>query len=302
MIQHLILFVRERFPLLPSLLAAALMAACADVVGSRLLGRDGVVDVVTAAMAVVVLALLFIVRGVDELRDLHDDRVAHPERPLPRGAVAVVDVVVAVVVVAFVAVAVVGVVVGVIAAVAVAVAVLFTVIVQLDAGITAAAKRPLVTLITHQLMVPAWVLLVVLVRCIASDDITALSASTLPRLWPALLVASGLSLLFELGRKVHHVDDENVLDDSYSRAWGARPAAVIVAVLAMLIMVPVTVVTTRLSTSVWSLLVPGVAVVWVIGSALSFAAAPRRGGGRAIAMSTALASLWVYLPLILGAV
>ena len=119
---------------------------------------------------------------------------------------------------------------------------------------------------------------------------------------PALAVALGLSLLFELGRKVHHHDDENVLDDSYSRAWGERTAAVIVAVLAMLLMVPVTVVTTRLSTSVWSLLVPGVAVVWVIGSALSFATAPRRGGGRAVAMSTALASVWVYLPLILGAV
>ena len=300
MLKRIAILVRERFPLGPSIVAAALMACSADVIGARLGGRDGVIDIVSATMSLVVLLLLFLVRAVDEVRDVAADTVAHPDRPLPRGAVEIADVVVAAVVAVVVAVAVVGVVVGGSSAVVVLCACGVTVVVQLDGGFGWVARRPVLSLLLHQLLVPLWVLLVIVVRAIADE--VAVSVDLLTGSWPAVCVALGLSLLFELGRKLHHHDDENVDDDSWSQTFGERPAALIVAGLAALVMVPVMLLTTTLSLPVWSLLVPGVAVVWVIGSALFFAIAPRRGGGTAIAVSTALASLWVYLPLIAGAV
>jgi|GEM_PF-575375 len=309
MIQRIALLLRERFPVLPSLVGAALLATCADVVGTRLLGRHSHLDGVSVAMAIVVFCLFFVVRGVDELRDLPGDRLAHPERPLPRGAITPRDVVVAVVVAALAAIGAGLMVGGPGGGCAVAAVLLLTVLLQLDVGLRFIARRPLLTLVVHQSMVPLWVLLVMVVRHL--DDVstvddttlfTALSPALSPSLWPALALATGLSLLFELGRKVHHPDDENPLDDSYSSRWGPRAAAAVVAVVALAIGGVVWVVTSTLSLPVWSALVPGVALVWVVGSCAVFVVAPRRGGGRPIALSTALASLWVYLPLVVGAV
>jgi hypothetical protein len=175
-------------------------------------------------------------------------------------------------------------------------------VLQLDAGVRSLARHPVITLVVHQLMVPMWVVMVVVVRACADGDGFAVLQGHGSSLWPAPLLALGLSLLFELGRKIHHTDDEVPLDDSYSALWGPRLAALVVVAVAAGVAAVVAVVTSTLSLPVWSALVPGVALVWVMATTTRFAIAPRRHGGRAIALSTALASLWVYLPLVAGAV
>ncbi|HSM34984.1 MAG TPA: UbiA family prenyltransferase [Longimicrobiales bacterium] len=74
--------VRERFRPGPLLALAAALAASAQLVVAPRLDATGLI-----IGAVGVSALLGLLRLMDEVKDLDRDRIAHPERPLPRGVV-----------------------------------------------------------------------------------------------------------------------------------------------------------------------------------------------------------------------
>jgi hypothetical protein len=290
---RLAIFIRERFPLGPSLLGAALLALTADRVGGRLLGRaDATLDGRSLAAVGLVAALFLILRVVDELGDLEEDRVAWPGRPLARGATRPGDVVVLAVVVAVAAVIGAGLAAGGGGVLVAAGAIGATVALQRDLGLASLRRRPLLSLAVHQLMVPVWVLAVLALRGVDGLD------APLRWPWPTLLLALTLSLLFELGRKTRHPDDEVAHDESWSQLLGLRGSVVAVVVVAVAGLLLTFVIVHTLTLSVWAAVVPGVALLWVIGVALQL---PRRRG-RLLELSTALASLWVYLPLLVATV
>jgi 4-hydroxybenzoate polyprenyltransferase len=270
-LSRLVLFVRERFPIGPSLLGAALLATVADRVGGRLMGRGPSFDGVAVAAVGLVATLFLILRIVDELGDLDEDRLAWPERPLARGATRPADVVALAVVAGLAAIVGVG----------------------LAAGIGPAVVAGLaivLSLAVHQLMVPVWATAVLALR-----DVEVLATpGRWP--WPTLVLALCLSLLFELGRKTRHPDDEVPHDESWSRVLGLRGSVGAVVVVAVATLLVTLVIVHTLQLSVWAAVVPGVALLWVIGVALQV---PRRRG-RLLELSTALASLWVNLPLIVA--
>lgn len=75
-------FARERFNLVPLLVVGTAQAASAQYVVRPRLDLPGLVVAVVG-----LTALLVVMRLMDELKDVDKDRVAHPERPLPRGLV-----------------------------------------------------------------------------------------------------------------------------------------------------------------------------------------------------------------------
>lgn len=75
-------YLRERSPL-PLLLAIAIPQA----VSSHWLVRVGAPDGQTWLAAAGLVGLLVLLRLMDEVKDVDKDRVAHPERPIPRGLV-----------------------------------------------------------------------------------------------------------------------------------------------------------------------------------------------------------------------
>lgn len=79
-------YLRERSPL-PLLLVIALGQS----LSGHYLVRDGLSAWVAPA-ALGIAALLVLMRLMDEIKDLDKDRVAHPERPLPRGLLAPAEV------------------------------------------------------------------------------------------------------------------------------------------------------------------------------------------------------------------
>jgi predicted RND superfamily exporter protein len=297
-------FVAERFPLVPSLVGAALLSLSAELLGRALHATPAALrpDGQSVALAVVVFCFFFIVRGVDELSDRDDDRLAHPERPLSRGAVSVADVVAAVAVAAIIAVVAGAVVAGVEGAGVVGAVVVVTVVVQTD--ILFKMKRtplhPTVQLVVHQLMVPLWVATVLALRLLHDDGVV--NVMSLLRAWPAMALALVLSLLFELGRKVHHPLDENPNDPSWSSVWGLRRACGVIIVAVATLTVAVVWIALATTMPWWVLVVPGITALVVVGSCIWMLAARRRGAGRFVALSTALASLWTYLPLVAGVV
>jgi hypothetical protein len=293
LVARLAIFIRERFPLGPPLLGAALLALTADRVGGRLLGRaDATLDGRSLAAVGLVAALFLILRVVDELGDLEEDRVAWPGRPLARGATRPADVVVLAVVVAVAAVIGAGLAAGGGGVLVAAGAIGATVALQRDLGLASLRRRPLLSLAVHQLMVPVWVLAVLALRGVDGLD------APLRWPWPTLLLALTLSLLFELGRKTRHPDDEVAHDESWSQLLGLRGSVVAVVVVAVAGLLLTFIIVHTLTLSVWAAVVPGVALLWVIGVALQL---PRRRG-RLLELSTALASLWVYLPLLVATV
>ncbi|GAC1478964.1 MAG: hypothetical protein NVS1B4_23120 [Gemmatimonadaceae bacterium] len=74
-------YVRERSPI-PALL---FVGACQSL-SAFYLSRSGRVDIIAVAASTVGIAALFVLmRMMDEVKDEAKDRIAHPERPLPRG-------------------------------------------------------------------------------------------------------------------------------------------------------------------------------------------------------------------------
>jgi 4-hydroxybenzoate polyprenyltransferase len=73
-------YLKERSPL-PLLLAVAIPQA----LSSHWLLRTGAPSAATWASAVGIMGLLVLLRLMDEVKDEEKDRVAHPERPVPRG-------------------------------------------------------------------------------------------------------------------------------------------------------------------------------------------------------------------------
>jgi 4-hydroxybenzoate polyprenyltransferase len=287
-------FVDERFPLLPSLVAAALMGLSASVLGARALHRPAHVDGDSVVLVLVVLALLFVVRVVDDLRDLDHDRRHHPDRPLPRGAVLALDLVVVGTLITSTVFAMVFIAFSAASAMAVAAVVALTVALQLDGGSRALAHRPIATLVVHQPMVALWA---VLVACVSTS--TTLTWSTASALAPVAALAVSLSVVFELGRDMAPANGST--EGSYVALWGAQRTAAALAGFCVAAGAIVAWLAVLLRLAWWSVAVPAVSLLVVVGACMWFAHAQTRRRAQAVVVSSAAASLWVYLPLIVGA-
>ena len=79
-------FLRERFQLPVLLVLGTAQAASAQYVVASRLDLGGLLIAIVG-----IVSLLALMRLMDELKDLEKDRVAHPERPLPRGTLSEED-------------------------------------------------------------------------------------------------------------------------------------------------------------------------------------------------------------------
>lgn len=79
--QRWVIYLTERFPLIPNLLVAVGIVLSARVISTDL--RTGLLPVFIALCGGMVF--LAQIRFMDELKDFEKDKIAHPERPLPRG-------------------------------------------------------------------------------------------------------------------------------------------------------------------------------------------------------------------------
>lgn len=87
-----LVYQRERFPLGPNLLIACGLGTYATVVGSASSAsvHEGSLSGGRVLVASLMILLFFaVLRLMDEVKDVAKDRVAHPERPLARGLIAV---------------------------------------------------------------------------------------------------------------------------------------------------------------------------------------------------------------------
>jgi 4-hydroxybenzoate polyprenyltransferase len=76
----------ERSPLVPSLILSAGIVASGQAIAGRWILAGFLLETLLLMVVFVLLRLM------DEIKDLEKDRIAHPERPLPRGLLAVSEV------------------------------------------------------------------------------------------------------------------------------------------------------------------------------------------------------------------
>jgi 4-hydroxybenzoate polyprenyltransferase len=214
---RLLRFCAERFPPVASALTAVLIAGTCDLVAQAAAGGAVVVDALSLALAFLVLAVLYVIRVQDEHKDLETDRVVHPDRPLVRGLVSAREL-------AFSALLVGGASVAALAllspwAAAGAVAVFGYVALMWREMFLGAhlRERPLAYLVSHQLVVPLLAAAV------------AFGRGTAPVLEVALVAASalGCAWAFEVGRKIRAPEDEREGEETWSKVFGPRGAALV---------------------------------------------------------------------------
>ncbi|MEM6328466.1 MAG: UbiA family prenyltransferase, partial [Bacteroidota bacterium] len=214
---------RERFPLAAHGVLSVVFAVGVACAGAALAGEaPRLGDLVGAS--VLVLGLFAQLRVADEWKDHETDRKYRPERPVPRGLVTLTELT--------------GVAVGIaVVQMTVAFALGWTVVVALalawlwGSAMTAEfgvgewlRTRPLVTMVSHGLIVP----LIALAALACAVDA-----------WPPgagwILAASTFAgNVIEIGRKVRAPEDEREGVETYSAAWGPRRAGVAWAVAGVL--------------------------------------------------------------------
>ncbi|MDH4231189.1 MAG: UbiA family prenyltransferase [Nitrospirota bacterium] len=82
-------FIKERFPLLNHLLLITFYCSANAVVAHASAGTRPALTVRSVLGGVMILCVFLHLRIFDEIKDFEKDRTAHPERPLPRGLIAV---------------------------------------------------------------------------------------------------------------------------------------------------------------------------------------------------------------------
>jgi 4-hydroxybenzoate polyprenyltransferase len=220
---RLLAYARERFPIGPSLTSAALIGLTSDLV-AQAASASGALRLDARSLVVVgtVFSSLLLLRVADEHKDLAADRVAHPDRPVPRGLVSLRE----------------------LALVAALATILTTVANALVAPVALAAwalvlayaglmwrelflgdwlrRRLLIYLATHQVIVPLLVLYAFSARA---------ESGVLP--WGALawtcVLATGASAAFEVGRKLRAPEEERDGEETYSRPLGPTGASLLAA-------------------------------------------------------------------------
>lgn len=186
-------YLKERSPL-PLLLAVAIPQA----VSSFYLLRTGAPSAATWASAVGIMGLLVLLRLMDEVKDEEKDRVAHPERPVPRGLLSAAEVrraISAVAVMLFVYAAVIAAAFSMQLGVLLAACVLYAGLMYKEFFVSRAlADRPLIYALSHQLIV-----VLMYEFAVAAADPTALLSE---RALGWSLGGLGASFVVEVGRKL----------------------------------------------------------------------------------------------------
>ena len=211
-------YLQERFPPLahgPVVVAFAGGVACAS---AGLRGADGPGWPAVVVASVVALGVFFQLRVADEWKDVEEDRLYRPERPVPRGLVTLRELVGAAGAVAVVQVALAAWLdvrlLGVLALVWA-----FGALMTVEFGAREwLRQRPLATLLTHAPIVPLVDLFSVSCDVLGNDAAFPTGVGWL----------IGVSLfggtVIEVGRKVWASADERPGVETYSATWGRRPA------------------------------------------------------------------------------
>lgn len=209
-------FVAERYPPPLALPLVAALAACGYFGAAAARGASPPWDGRLAAVATLLALAFFRLRIVDDLKDATTDRVARPERPLPRGLVTADELRAAALACAGGEIAI---------AAALGPRTLVAYMAALAFSLLAAAD----------FFAPGFLGRRVVAAALAHSPVTPLllgvawwaylDANANPGLGALMLLAWGASLGLEIGRKTLHVGAERAGVETYSSALGQRAAA-----------------------------------------------------------------------------
>lgn len=217
-------YLRERSPL-----ALLVAVAVPQAVSSFYLVRTGAPRWATWASAAGLMGLLVLLRLMDEVKDEAKDRIAHPERPLPRGLLSAADVRGAITIVAAVLLAysaIVAVAWSVAMGVLLAACVAYSGLMYKEFFASATlARSPLVYALSHQLIV----VLMYMFAVAAADP----SAVLTPRVWWWSFGGLGASFVVEVSRKLDPT--AHPVLQTYLQHYGRGVVAMMMAAALMLV-------------------------------------------------------------------
>lgn len=274
----------ERFPLAKTAPLLAVFSAASLAVSAELAGRSLPGPGAFLAGFVVAMALFFQMRVCDECKDLADDRLYRPERPIPRGLVSLRLIVSL------------GVASAPVAALAVwlwhppalwllALVWAWLLAMSLEFGVPEWLKaRPILYLISHMAIMPLIDLLLTGLEWLPGGGAA-----------PGLILFLALSFVngcvLEIGRKLWAPESEIAGVDTYSGLWGPRRAASVwigCVALSFALLLGLAAATG----TVWiALIFGGGMAAWGVRAALAYAEAPSL---KAETQMDRVAGLWVF--------
>lgn len=275
---------KERFPLAKTAPLLAVFSAASICVSSELAGRPLPGPGAFVAGFVIAMALFFQMRVCDECKDLVDDRLYRPERPIPRGLVSlrlIVSLGVATVPVAALA--------------AwlwhppvlwlLAMVWVWLIAMSFEFGAPEWLKaRPVLYLISHMAIMPLIDLLLTGLEWVPGGGAAQ-------GLWMFLALSFVNGCVLEIGRKLWAPENEITGVETYSRLWGPKRAAMIWGATVLLSFALLLGVGSATGTLLVALLLGGIAACFGLWSAARYAASPTPAAQDR--MDT-VAGLWVF--------
>ena len=220
LLQRLVIYQRERFPLLRTATLVLVFSAASVSVSAHLAGRPAPGWPAYLGAFVVTLCLFWHLRVLDEIKDADDDRRYRPERPIPRGLVSLQLIVR-------------------LGLLAVPIALLAAALVDPRLILLLLAAWGWMALMTAEFFAPAWlkarpfVYLVTHMAVMPLIDLLVTGFEWLPRggASPALALFLLLSFangcVLEIGRKLWAPGNERPGVESYSHVLGSRRGAML---------------------------------------------------------------------------
>jgi 4-hydroxybenzoate polyprenyltransferase len=275
---------KERFPLAKTAPLLAVFSAASICVSAELAGRPLPGPGAFVAGFVIAMALFFQMRVCDECKDLADDRLYRPDRPIPRGLVSLRLIVSL------------GLLTVPVTALAawlwhppvlwlLALVWAWLLAMSFEFGVPAWLKaRPVVYLLSHMAIMPLIDLLLTGLEWLPGGG-----AAPGLGLFLALSFVNGCVL--EIGRKLWAPQNEIAGVDSYSRLWGPRRAAAIWGVAVLLSFALLLGLGRATDTFVPALILGGAVAAFALIRALQYARAPTPvAQGR----MDSVAGIWVF--------
>jgi 4-hydroxybenzoate polyprenyltransferase len=259
---------KERFPLAKTAPLLAVFSAASICVSAELADRPMPGPGAFLAGFVIAMALFFQMRVCDECKDLADDRLYRPDRPIPRGLVSlrlIVSLGLATVP---------------ITALAawlwhppvlwlLALVWAWLIAMSFEFGVPDWLKaRPVIYLVSHMAIMPLIDLLLTGLEWVPGGGAAA-------GLWMFLALSFVNGCVLEIGRKLWAPENEIVGVDTYSRLWGPRRAAAIWGVRASLYHSPAARRRAATGTILAALILGGGVATFALISAVTYATDPR---------------------------
>lgn len=274
----------ERFPLAKTAPLLAVFSAASICVSAELAGRPLPGPGAFIAGFVIAMALFFQMRVCDECKDLADDRLYRPERPIPRGLVSlrlIVSLGLATVPVAILA--------------AwlwhppvlwlLALVWAWLIAMSFEFGVPSWLKaRPILYLVSHMAIMPLIDLLLTGIEWMSGGGAA-------PGLWMFLALSFVNGCVLEIGRKLWTPENEIEGVDTYSRLWGPHRAALIWAAMVGLSFALLLGLGAATGTFLVALILGGGAAGYGLFCAHRYAAAPTPAAQKRM---DSVAGLWVF--------